>query len=99
MPNANPVTTQDPAAAITYLDDWTAYLESITLTISSATVTATGGAVVSGTAVNGAGTGVVFKLTTSGVSTIPSIITVTTTATLSNADVDVRHYQIQVSYT
>lgn len=80
--------TQDRAATLTYIDDWTnrlakAYPAS-SVTISSATGTGTGISNVSGS-----GTSVTFKL---DVSTVPTStdVTVKIAATLSNGDVDVR---------
>ena len=93
-------TSQDPAATVTYLDDWTAKLSKMvgTRTIASATVTASNGASV--TNVTTTSTGVMFKLSTAGVTYPPAInITTTTTATLDNGDVDVQHHYIQVTQT
>jgi len=93
-----PDATQDFAAKITYLDDWTKHLAAAGRTIASATVTATGGAVVTGTTTTT--TGVRFRLDTTAVAaTAPTTITVTTTATLDNGDIDLRHYSIQVTNT
>lgn len=89
---------QDKLAAITWNNDWTAHLARVGLTMSTATVAATGGAVVS--SVTPSATGVMFKLTTSAVSgTLPVDIVVTTTATLSNGDTDLRRYVITVTNT
>lgn len=94
MPDA----VQDKLAVITYTNDWTAHLARVALTISSATVAATGGAVVSGT--TSSATGVTFRLTTAAVAgTLPVDINVTTTATLSNGDTDLRRYTITVTNT
>ena len=93
-------TTQDVAAVETYLDDWTRHLSLLPtagITISSAVVTASDGATVAGTAPNVGGTGVVFKLTTAGVATVPSDIVVTVKPTLSNGDTPIRHHRIGVT--
>lgn len=94
MPDA----VQDKLAAITYNNDWTAHLARAALTISGASVSATGGAVaVMGTPT---ATGVPFKLTTAAVSgTLPVDINVTVTVTLSNGDTDLRRYTITVTNT
>lgn len=95
-----PDTTMDFTAKKTFLNDWTAHLaaQSPTRTISSATVTATGGAVVTGTTATT--TGVLFRLDTTAVSAAaPTTVTVTITATLDNGDIDARHYAIQVTNT
>jgi hypothetical protein len=94
-----PDTSQDPAAVVVYLDDWTAKLSKMvgTRTISTATVTASNGATVS--SVTPAPTGVMFKLNVAGVASPPALVTTTTTATLDNGDVDVAHHTIQVTST
>lgn len=90
-------TSQDPNAVLTYRDDWSAHLTRAGRTIVSATVTASDGATVS--SVTADTTGVMFRLNVSAVTGWPKDITVTTTATLDNGDVDVRHHTIQVTNT
>ena len=81
---------QKKAASLTYIDDWTNRLAKAypgqTITISSAVGTTTAGTL---SGVSGSGTSIVFHLATSAL-TPPIDITVTLTATLSNADVDPR---------
>lgn len=90
-------TSQDPGASVTYNDDWTAHLAKVGRTISTATVTASDGAVV--TNKTSTTTGVMFRLAVNAVTGTPKDITTTTTVTLDNGDVDVRHHTIQVTNT
>lgn len=94
MPDA----VQDKLAVITYNNDWTAHLARVGLTITGATVAATGGAVAAiGTVTT---TGVPFRLTTAAVSgTLPVDVNVTVTVTLSNSDTDLRRYVVTVTNT
>ena len=104
-----PETSQDPAATVVYLDNWTARLARMTNTptISSATVTGavtrpTGASgTVTITQVTNTTTGVLFKMAFSAISPagVPSVVTTTTTATLSDGQVDVAHHEIQVTAT
>lgn len=91
---------QDPESTVTYKDDWTEALASMAatgLTISSATVTADNGAIV--TSPSGSGTSVVWRMSTHNVTPVPAVVIVTETVTLSNGDVDVRHKHIKVRLT
>lgn len=94
-------TSQDPAAVITYLDDWTAHLAALPgtgITISSVTsVVADKGATVS--TPTATTTGVEFQLDVSAVTGTPTVVTTTTTVVLSNGDTDVRHHTVQVTST
>lgn len=97
---AVPDSTQDPGSTVSYVDDWTAALAAMAtsgLTIVSATVTANGGAVVS--IPSSIPQGITWRLAVAAVTPVPSMVTVTLTATLSNGDVDVRHKYIQVTNT
>lgn len=83
--------TQDTAARLTYTDDWTSRLADAypgqTITIVSATASATGGAVIDN--VVGSGTSVVFRLSVSAV-TPSTDVEAKIIATLSNGDTDSR---------
>ena len=94
-------TVQSPNVEKTYLDDWTKELAEAAdvlglpeLTITDATVTADGGAVV--ISQNVLTTGVIFKLAAADVTLVPGNITATTFVTLSNGDTDERSHLIEI---
>ena len=89
------VNLQSLDAELTWLHDWSKRLTRAetdlgltpgSLTLSAPTVTSPAGVTVTGVQVNTAGTGVVFKVTTT--LTTPDDVTLTTGVTLSNGDVD-----------
>lgn len=82
--------TQDRAATLTYIDDWSNRLTNAypgsTVTIASATGSIDTGSL---TSVVGTGTSVTFKLNVASVPTATDV-TAKIVATLSNGDTDVR---------
>lgn len=98
-------TVQAPGKIKTYLDDWTEDLSAAakalglgSLTITAIdSVTADGGAAITAEQLYGGGTGVTFKLDSTGVAA--GNITVTVNVTLSNGDTDQRSHLIEIRST
>jgi phenylalanyl-tRNA synthetase beta subunit len=87
---------QDPSARLDYTFDWSAQLAANgTAQISSATVVATGGAVVSNLTV--ASPTVTFRLATNGVTSVPSIVDVTNHVILDTGEEDERTMRVHVT--
>jgi len=86
---------QDPSAILDYTKDWSAELAlNGGATITDATVTADGGATVTKSFTD---TVVTYRLTTAGVSVVPSYVNVVIHIVLSTGEEDERTDRVQVT--